>query len=235
MPKQRLSSEERKHRILTSSLRVFASNGFAGATSKDLATAAGVSEALLYKYFPSKEVLYGELASLLGSSKETLIARLTSEPPNTDSFVRTFSTLARLILFGPPDRPKDDSIDRLIGQSLLGDGSFARAIFASLFEPMRPYLAACLDRAAAEGDLEAGAESPELRCTLFHHFVGAVALFSLPRPPVLPTADRELLLREVLLFAFRGIGLTEAAIARQVDFPRLELAFRQTLSGQNQP
>ncbi|TET54333.1 MAG: TetR/AcrR family transcriptional regulator [Actinobacteria bacterium] len=50
----------RKQLILEDVKEVFAKKGFYGSTSKDLAKAAGVSEALLYKHFPSKESLFKE-------------------------------------------------------------------------------------------------------------------------------------------------------------------------------
>ncbi len=54
----KLSSEERREVIIAAARRVFADKGFHGTTTRDLANAAGVSEALLYKHFPNKEALF---------------------------------------------------------------------------------------------------------------------------------------------------------------------------------
>src|SRR5918999_308134 len=54
----RLSSDERRRAIIESVKGVFAEKGFDGTTTRELAKAAGVSEALLYLYFPSKHALY---------------------------------------------------------------------------------------------------------------------------------------------------------------------------------
>jgi TetR/AcrR family transcriptional regulator len=58
MAKRRLNTEQRKTQTLRRVTRVFASKGFSGTTSRALARAAGVSEALLYKLFGSKQGLY---------------------------------------------------------------------------------------------------------------------------------------------------------------------------------
>ncbi len=52
-----MSSEERRAAILEAVLRVFAEKGFDGTTTRELADAAGVSEALLFEYFPTKDAL----------------------------------------------------------------------------------------------------------------------------------------------------------------------------------
>src|SRR5919106_3391967 len=57
----RLSSEERRRAIVDAVRGVFAEKGFDGTTTRELAKAAGVSEALLYKHFPSKESLYAAM------------------------------------------------------------------------------------------------------------------------------------------------------------------------------
>ena len=57
----RLDSEERRKAIIDAALPLFARKGFAATTTKDLARAAGVSEPLLYRHFPSKEALYMEI------------------------------------------------------------------------------------------------------------------------------------------------------------------------------
>lgn len=50
-------AEERRNQILSSALEVFAEKGFSRATVKDLASAAGTSEGLMYHYFSSKQQL----------------------------------------------------------------------------------------------------------------------------------------------------------------------------------
>ncbi len=50
---KRLTHEERRRRIVLGAMKAFARSGFRGTRSRDLAAAAGVSEALLFKHFPS--------------------------------------------------------------------------------------------------------------------------------------------------------------------------------------
>jgi len=57
----KLSSEERRSAIIHAVRRVFAEKGFHGTTTRELALAAGVSEALLFKHFPNKEALFSAM------------------------------------------------------------------------------------------------------------------------------------------------------------------------------
>lgn len=230
---KRLSGDERKRRILASSMRVFAEKGFDAATTKELAAAAGVSEALLYKHFPAKADIYAGLTELLGGNKDRLTELLTRGPADTAAFIDGFYFLGRLILLGRPEQPKDQTTDRLLGQSLLGDGRFAAAFLDALFMPFAGYFGDCLRVAARNGDLVAPVEEPEAVSTLFHHFIGAIALFSLPNRDLVPYQG-ERLLEECLRFAYRGVGLTSQAMARLVDFRRLDRAYREALGGNEQ-
>jgi AcrR family transcriptional regulator len=54
----RLKGEQRREQILRTATRVFARHGFRGATVRQLAREAGISEAMIYHHFPSKEALY---------------------------------------------------------------------------------------------------------------------------------------------------------------------------------
>lgn len=58
MSGRRLAGEERSQAIVRSALGLFAREGFDGTTTRCLARAAGVSEALLFKHFPNKRALY---------------------------------------------------------------------------------------------------------------------------------------------------------------------------------
>ncbi|MFN7181418.1 MAG: TetR/AcrR family transcriptional regulator [Planctomycetota bacterium] len=57
----RLSSKERKKQIIESAMVLFAKNGFNGTHTKDIAKNAKVSEALIFKFFPTKLSLYSAI------------------------------------------------------------------------------------------------------------------------------------------------------------------------------
>lgn len=88
-PRTRLAPEARSDQILRGAIQFFAERGFGGQT-RDLADQLGISQALLYRYFPTKEMLieriYEELFVrrfkpewdvLLSARTEPLLSRLT--------------------------------------------------------------------------------------------------------------------------------------------------------------
>lgn len=54
----RLPAAERRSAIVEAALQVFSDRSYAGATTADIARAAGVSEPILYRHFASKRDLY---------------------------------------------------------------------------------------------------------------------------------------------------------------------------------
>ena len=56
--KSRMHADDRRRQLLRVAIDVFARNGFSGTKTKDIATAAGVSEAILFRHFATKEDLY---------------------------------------------------------------------------------------------------------------------------------------------------------------------------------
>ncbi|HEV2873773.1 MAG TPA: TetR/AcrR family transcriptional regulator [Thermoleophilaceae bacterium] len=60
-PRKRLSGEERRAAILDSALAVFAGRGYHASSIDDIARQGGVSKALIYEHFSSKQQLYAEL------------------------------------------------------------------------------------------------------------------------------------------------------------------------------
>src|SRR5262245_64296083 len=84
----KLSSQERRAAIIQAVRQVFAERGFDGTTTRALADAAGVSEALLFKHFPNKEALFE--AMMLSCCTEQEIARferLKALEPSTSTLV----------------------------------------------------------------------------------------------------------------------------------------------------
>jgi TetR/AcrR family transcriptional regulator len=60
----RMSATDRQRQLLTTALNIFSRKGFKGATTKEIAAAAGVTEAIIFQHFPSKEALYSAVLEL---------------------------------------------------------------------------------------------------------------------------------------------------------------------------
>ena len=54
----RMASDERRDQILHIAMRLFSERGFRGTTTKEIAQAAGVSEAMVFRHFANKDELY---------------------------------------------------------------------------------------------------------------------------------------------------------------------------------
>ena len=57
----RLSAEARREALVRSAMELFAQRGFRGATTREIAQAAGVSEAIIFRHFANKEELYAAI------------------------------------------------------------------------------------------------------------------------------------------------------------------------------
>jgi TetR/AcrR family transcriptional regulator len=57
----RMAGDERRLQILRVAMRLFSQRGFRGTTTKEIGTAAGVSEAMVFRHFANKEELYSAI------------------------------------------------------------------------------------------------------------------------------------------------------------------------------
>src|SRR6202165_5362343 len=90
----RLASDERRKAIVEAAGPLFARNGFTGTTTRELAAAAGVSEALLFRHFPSKQSLYREILAL-GCEGDPALEKLATLPASTETLVRIVRFMGR--------------------------------------------------------------------------------------------------------------------------------------------
>jgi AcrR family transcriptional regulator len=67
--KGRMSGENRRRQLLRVAIDTFARDGFGGTKTRDIASAAGVSEAILFRHFATKEDLYH---AILDAKEDTL-------------------------------------------------------------------------------------------------------------------------------------------------------------------
>jgi TetR/AcrR family transcriptional regulator len=59
-----MTAAERQRQLLEVAMNAFSRRGFKSATTKDIAAAAGVTEAIIFQHFPSKEALYSAVLEL---------------------------------------------------------------------------------------------------------------------------------------------------------------------------
>ncbi|MCE3224128.1 MAG: putative Transcriptional regulator acrR, partial [Nitrospira sp.] len=70
----RSPSRDRQASLISSAAALFAAKGFKGTTTKEIARAAGISEALVFKYFPTKRALYTAILAEKAPLSELLSA-----------------------------------------------------------------------------------------------------------------------------------------------------------------
>lgn len=63
--RRRLTADQRRAGILLAARKAFAQRGFHGAGTSEIATAAGCSEPMIYKHFPSKQALFADRKSVV--------------------------------------------------------------------------------------------------------------------------------------------------------------------------
>src|SRR5262245_34529291 len=109
----RASARDRQASLIVAAASLFAAKGFNGTTTKDIATAAGVSAALVFKYLPTKRMLYAATLADKVTITELLEAMAAAAKKHGDHPV--FPTIAsyrirpgvdspllRLLLFSAP-------------------------------------------------------------------------------------------------------------------------------------
>jgi TetR/AcrR family transcriptional regulator len=57
----RMSSEDRRHQLIRVAIALFSKKGFSGTTTKEIARVAGVTEAIIFRHFPTKDDLYAAI------------------------------------------------------------------------------------------------------------------------------------------------------------------------------
>ena len=60
----RMAAEDRRLQVVRVAMRLFSERGFRGTTTKEIAHAAGVSEAIIFRHFATKEDLYSAIIDL---------------------------------------------------------------------------------------------------------------------------------------------------------------------------
>jgi AcrR family transcriptional regulator len=220
----KLSGEERRAAIIRAVRQVFADKGFDGTTTRALAEAAGVSEALLFKHFPNKEALFSAMQeSCCTEAVHGMFSRIHALEPSASTLTLLIHFLVSRIL----DSDGDDVEavhSRLMLRSLAEDGEFARVFLRGRLAFVIPKIEECLRAAVAAGEAVEMPVRPRLRACFAHHLAAMLRVLSLPAQPVLDCGvSGDKLLQQAVWFTLRGMGLTDEAIKRYYNPKALAL------------
>lgn len=210
-----MDAAERKRAIVEIAMPLFARKGFAGTTTKEIAELAQVSEALLYRHFPNKAALYEDILELCCRGDPDL-DRLEALPPSTATLVRMIHLLFRLLVAGEIGDPSTlGTRQRLVLQSLIEDGEYARILMSRIHGKVLPVFTASMAAARRAGDMRRKGIDPAGAFWFAHHVAAHIALGRLSGRDVFPrSGNLETVIAEAARFCLRGMGLNERAIAR---------------------
>ena len=135
----------RKQQILQALAAMLESNAGDKITTAKLAAELEVSEAALYRHFPSKARMY---ESLLDFVEETIFSRVTAVLNDAqDPLERCYQILLLVIIFCE----RNPGISRILnGDALLGENPRLRARVNQIFERIETQLRQCLRLAETE-------------------------------------------------------------------------------------
>lgn len=199
MPR-RLTAAQRREKILSASMGLFARYGSAGARTRDLARAAGVSEAMVFRHFPDKDALYRAILRRKIDEAERalpLSSLATSDEPPAQFFGRIAANLLQRI-------EDDPSFMRLLLFSALEGHPLAQAFDRARAAGLRSVVVAYLRRQARAGVLRR-LDAP----VAARSFIGLVAWFAMARmifrEPGALRVPRPRLVREVVSLFLDGV------------------------------
>jgi TetR/AcrR family transcriptional regulator len=147
-PRKRLKADDRREQLLRIAKILFAQHGFENTTTKAIAAAAGVSEAIIFRHFASKEELYANLldqkANAIGIRAWGAELRTLASRENDEALV--LSVVKHIL---EADR-RDPEFHRLMLQASLS-GHPLHSITAQRLSPLQQFLCKYIKKRQKKG------------------------------------------------------------------------------------
>lgn len=217
MTRKRILGTERRAQIVAAARRVFSRHGYDGAKTLQIAREAGVSEALVYRHFPSKLALYRAVLRQVFAEQDERWREQGIHAPGTTGLVQA---IHGFIAAAVADAGRPDRLDahRLTLASLAGDGSYASLIYRRSQRRNARTMDEAYAAARSDGGL-AGEPLQTSAAAMFIEHVGTMlatigALPPAAQPYGLAGTD---LVTQATWFCLRGIGMNDATIAAELS------------------
>ncbi|NIJ18239.1 TetR/AcrR family transcriptional regulator [Sphingobium vermicomposti] len=207
----RLSSADRRASIITAARSVFARYGLEGARTQQIAQAAGVSEALIFRHFSSKIAIYRAVLREVIADQNASFRDFTLPEPSTVGLLRSIGHLMEQALLGRNASNADGM--RMVVGSLAGDGGYARLVYRRALRLSQNEMERAMAAARAEGGIT-GAALSTVNAAAFLEHVGTMVMMGRchERHAIIYDDDDGRLLRDAIMFCARGLGIVEERI-----------------------
>ncbi|HEY3991931.1 MAG TPA: helix-turn-helix domain-containing protein [Ktedonobacteraceae bacterium] len=194
--------EDRHEQIIDAALRVFAEKGFARATNRDIAHAAGITTGLIYYYFKSKEDLLK--AALEERSPVHLVAQISPEMLEQPPVILLPILIARVL--GMVESEQFVNIIRvLLPEMLHGRDTEVASIIVSFFQRVLGFLSNYLKLQVAKGGARANLDADMTAQVIASSMIGMVLRRQIIRDPSVLHYTPEELVTAILDTFLQGI------------------------------
>ena len=112
---KRLSAEERRASIIKVAKRLFAHNGFHGVSIDEIVKEVGVSPAILYRHFESKDELYEAVLQEFSATRESYVEAVVADDNGFEQVLRGMTTVFVASIMNHPDMLKMEMHSQLEG------------------------------------------------------------------------------------------------------------------------
>ena len=148
-----MPADLRKEQILQTAVNLFSQRGFKGTTTKEIAKAAGVSEAIIFRHFANKEELYG--AILDSKSCRDGLHRYPWESNEVlQQAIRAkddFAVFYNLALQAIDNHHKDEGFMRLLFYSALEEHELAERFFCEFITQIYGFIGEYVSERQGDG------------------------------------------------------------------------------------
>ncbi|MEP6946249.1 MAG: TetR/AcrR family transcriptional regulator [Acidobacteriota bacterium] len=173
-PGGRMTGDERREQILAAAVELFSQRGFSGTTTKQIAIASGVSEAMVFRHFATKDTLYDAILESKGGENggkqfpwvenEALREALAAKDD--------YGVFFHLGLHALNRHRQDEGFMRLLFYSALEDHWLAERFFSEFVSKIYEFIGAYIAERQRDGairELEPGLIVRAYLGMLIHH------------------------------------------------------------------
>ena len=178
--RERLSGEERRRQIVETAVDLFSRKGFRGTTTREIAEAAGISEAMIFKHFATKRELYSAIIEVKSETEELLASAAKAARGKHDAEVLRAVGLKML-----EQTERDPTLMRLLLFSALEGHELSEIFFESRVRQLHEFLSSYIQKRIEEGRFRSVDPLIVARgfIGMIVHYLLIHELFGVKRPP----------------------------------------------------